>query len=85
MLVWTDERPQVGWRIIRQENGSWLAEQLDGPRSLTNANLVPLIQALAGEDAALQRRYTETQVRAAAQAAQCNPDTISTQLRALTG
>jgi hypothetical protein len=82
-LYYTDDRPESGWRILKLDDGTWRAEQIAGPRALTANNVGGLVQQLAGDDDALRRRYTEDQIRQAATAAACNPDAISTQLRAM--
>jgi hypothetical protein len=65
-LYWTDERPLSGWILARSDDGaSWNAEQIAGPGLVTAANLPGLLTKVAGEDAALQRRYTESDVRQA--------------------
>jgi hypothetical protein len=82
-LYFTDERPKVGWLISRQDDGTFRAEELDGPRAITAANLQLLVQNLAGDEAALQRKFTEVQVRQAATQAGCDADALATKLRAL--
>lgn len=83
-IYWTSDQPRSGWRVVRSDDGlSWRAEQLAGPRVITDPQLLNVLKALAGEDAALQSRYTETQVRAAAQTAGISdPSALITALRA---
>lgn len=65
-LYWTDQTPSSGWAVSRADDGStWEAQQIGGPGILSAATLPNLALKLAGEDAALQRRYTETDVRRA--------------------
>jgi hypothetical protein len=68
-LYWTAAPPQTGWHIIRADDGTWRAEEIAGPRSIADPQLINVLRLLAGDDAALQRRYSETQVRAAATSA----------------
>lgn len=82
-LYWTDERPRSGWLLQRLDDGTYRAEELGGPRALTAPTLPGLIQQLASDEAALQRRFTETQIRTAATAINCDPNALATQLRAM--
>lgn len=82
-LYWTDEPPRTGWRIFRADGGDWRAEQLAGPRVLTGPNVNDVLKQLAGEDVALQRRYSETQITAAATQAGADPVALVTALRNL--
>jgi hypothetical protein len=81
-LYWTPENVTHGWLIERADDGTWRAEEMGGPGVLMAATLVGLLRDVAGEEIALQRRYTETQVRAAALDAGCDPIALVTRLRA---
>lgn len=80
-LYWTQDPPASGWKIVQTET-DWRAEQLDGPRAINAASLTALAKLLAGEDEALQRRYTEQRIRAAADAAGLDSEPLITALRA---
>jgi hypothetical protein len=82
-LYWTDEHPESGWRILKLDDGTWRAEQLNGPRAITADTLSNLVRQLAGDEDALKRRYTEAQIRQAAVAVPTDPDALAIQLRAL--
>lgn len=82
-LYWTNESPRSGWRLLREDNGTWKAERLDGPQALTGPNVNDVLRQLAGEDAALNRRYTEAQIATAAVTAGLDPVVLSSALRGL--
>jgi hypothetical protein len=65
-LYWTDDRPDTGWTILRSDDGAtWNAEQIAGPGVQSATSLPALLTKVAGEDTAMQRRYTEADVRQA--------------------
>lgn len=65
-LYWTDDRPSSGWTLVRSDDGSaWNAEQIAGPGVQTATSLPALLTKIGAEDTAMQRRYTEADVRQA--------------------
>lgn len=80
-LYWSPDPPGSGWKIIQTES-DWRGEQLDGPRAINAPSLMALVKLLAGEDEALQRRYTEQRIRSAASVADVDPEPLITALRA---